>query len=337
MPNLLLDRYLNGECQEVWQDMVALGAAVRSDFYYKDVQEVATETMKRARHNVESIVGKLDTLGYRFSPQDDENPIFSDPFEAAEQAMLRAFQTLGPIRTLPGMPNLDPAEIVKQTVARMAQAREPGFEPRNAQEEMMAQAAKGLEMVREQMAQRAPQIAKLRAATEEARQKFENVPSLQNPRVFQPPTKKTPKELENFENEMDGPLPISVRSWYEHVGGVNLAGVHPVLTPDGDCYSRGPLIVFSFGQSQEFMQFMADEDDPQHQDLEFYLWAEDGDQFWVKVPDPRADAGIMGLQERTFVEHLRATFAWGGFPGWRHGNQPPPKELDYLREGLLPL
>lgn len=80
MSNILLDRYRNGEHREVWQDLMHLGSAVRHELYYNDVKEVAEETMKRARHNVETIIPKLDKLGYQFGMPGEER-LLSDPLE----------------------------------------------------------------------------------------------------------------------------------------------------------------------------------------------------------------------------------------------------------------
>jgi hypothetical protein len=62
----LFCRYQAGEREAVWAEMVALGAAVREPLYFKDAQAVATETMRRARHNFEILIRRLDSLQYRF-------------------------------------------------------------------------------------------------------------------------------------------------------------------------------------------------------------------------------------------------------------------------------
>ncbi len=61
-----LDRYLAGEHEQVWDELLALGAAVREQPLYADALAVARETMRRARFNVETIVGKLRKNGYIF-------------------------------------------------------------------------------------------------------------------------------------------------------------------------------------------------------------------------------------------------------------------------------
>jgi len=41
----------------------------------------------------------------------------------------------------------------------------------------------------------------------------------------------------------------------------------------------------------------------------------------------------------TFIEYLRRSFEWGGFPGFANVPEElrPTEMLDYLREGLLPI
>ena len=56
----------------------------------------------------------------------------------------------------------------------------------------------------------------------------------------------------------------------------------------------------------------------------------------MDLPNAAADASIYGL-EKTFVEHLRKVFEWGGFPGWEGDPFAPKNELNYLRDGLLPI
>jgi hypothetical protein len=61
-----LQRYLNGDYIAVWDDLVALGEKVRHQRYKADALAVAAKTMRRARHNVELLIQRLDEMGYRF-------------------------------------------------------------------------------------------------------------------------------------------------------------------------------------------------------------------------------------------------------------------------------
>jgi hypothetical protein len=61
-----LERYHNGERDQVWQELVNHGAAIRTEPLYSEAQAVAREMMQRARHNVALIDERLQRLGFRF-------------------------------------------------------------------------------------------------------------------------------------------------------------------------------------------------------------------------------------------------------------------------------
>jgi hypothetical protein len=61
-----LERYQNGEYEQVWKELQDLGASIRNEPYYTQAQEVAAETMGRVRRNCERIISRLHTLGYVF-------------------------------------------------------------------------------------------------------------------------------------------------------------------------------------------------------------------------------------------------------------------------------
>lgn len=61
-----LERYLAGEYQSVWEELLAQGAAVREEPLASEAFAVARETMRRVRHNLEHLIPRLRMLGYRF-------------------------------------------------------------------------------------------------------------------------------------------------------------------------------------------------------------------------------------------------------------------------------
>lgn len=61
-----LERYLAGEREAVWTELMAVGPSVRDEPLYSDARAVARETMRRARANVETLSARLTALGYRF-------------------------------------------------------------------------------------------------------------------------------------------------------------------------------------------------------------------------------------------------------------------------------
>ncbi len=61
-----LSRYLGGEYERVWAELVSLGPGVREQPVAADARDVARETMRRAGENIRRIVERLDRIGYRF-------------------------------------------------------------------------------------------------------------------------------------------------------------------------------------------------------------------------------------------------------------------------------
>jgi hypothetical protein len=62
------DRYCAGEHESVWNELTALGEHVRRKNILPHALRVARETMRRVRSNIETIVGRLDEIGYDFWP-----------------------------------------------------------------------------------------------------------------------------------------------------------------------------------------------------------------------------------------------------------------------------
>jgi hypothetical protein len=61
-----LERYQAGEHERVWAELQALGARVREGPLRADAFAVAHETMRRVRRDVETLLPRLEALGYRF-------------------------------------------------------------------------------------------------------------------------------------------------------------------------------------------------------------------------------------------------------------------------------
>ncbi|HEX9037606.1 MAG TPA: hypothetical protein VF808_11515 [Ktedonobacterales bacterium] len=94
-----LQRYLDGERETVWAELMSLGPNVRGEAVFSDAQAVARETMLRARANVEILVERLTTLGYQFVSEalSDDHPAHVPP-TAASLAALRALEDVyGPL------------------------------------------------------------------------------------------------------------------------------------------------------------------------------------------------------------------------------------------------
>lgn len=66
----LLERYVAGEHAAVWQDLVALGDAVRKRLVRAEAVAVAKETMRRVRANLLTIVQRMRDRGFDFDEPD---------------------------------------------------------------------------------------------------------------------------------------------------------------------------------------------------------------------------------------------------------------------------
>jgi hypothetical protein len=73
-PLPLFDRYLAGEREKVWNELMQAGEDVRRDPLAADAIAVAYETMTRVETNVRLLVERLTALGYRFSAKSPLQP-----------------------------------------------------------------------------------------------------------------------------------------------------------------------------------------------------------------------------------------------------------------------
>ena len=174
--------------------------------------------------------------------------------------------------------------------------------------------------------------------------------------IWQPPDAQTPSLLDAFEAQY-GPIPLSLRTWYEVVGPVSFMGSHPrlsfydsfVSTSSNPIYSD-PLVIDplrnpppSFYADLIFNDTGEDTSDPP-----YTIWlAPDaihkanqsgGGPTQIMVPNPAMDAPLISddWDGVLFVNYLRTCFQWGGFPGLRLLPDPPMEEIDFLTRGLLP-
>jgi hypothetical protein len=83
-----LERYMAGEYEPVWAELHALGSAIREEPLYRDALAVARETMRRVRHNIETLIPRLEAIGYAFGygwaqgrkfPSGPPDPVFAAP------------------------------------------------------------------------------------------------------------------------------------------------------------------------------------------------------------------------------------------------------------------
>lgn len=151
-----------------------------------------------------------------------------------------------------------------------------------------------------------------------------------------------------------GTFPLSIRSWYEEVGSVNLIGTFPASQSHGALTDvLDPLLIFPIEDlSDQFSSFspedldeMRDEENKLAVDLSIdralkYGYSGSGG-YSIRLPCKAFDTAIE-LEDETlmFVDYLRKCLQWGGFWGLasaraRELPSLTSEELTFLTQGLL--
>jgi hypothetical protein len=301
------ERYIAGEFREVWRDLSLLGESVWYDPIAIDALAVAFETAYRARVNVETLIARLEALGYQF-----DSRVFSPYWKMSrtDASLVDKFDQImqSGIAFLEGPMDLPPEVAAYREQFRVR--RELDLAGAKAQAAAMSERRMGIV------------------------------------RPILPVGQQVTAGIETITN-MAGAMPLSMRAWHSTLGGVNLVGSHPKITPPGA--SGDPLFVAPFRCVCDL----------------FDSWAENagGEEerppFQMPVsPDPSAkaggdvnaplyvvtlpNAGLDAVLENEghglpFVEYLRRAFEWGGFPGYADVPTKAPKLIASLKDGLLPL
>jgi hypothetical protein len=320
MPRSYLARYRAGEYEKVWSELVALGSVSSQEELAGEMWAVADEMMMRAHTNIEVLVSHLRDLDYQFL------------VERPRPSYFDSAQSLQAIR------NQLPQQGVQLPAVFWEQLKQ-------TQHIMQRNIDVGLEELKQHISQ--SQTEQLTSASVVHT----------GGGVWLPPNEAFHATITTVAQAY-GPLPITIQSWFEHVGQLDFRGDHPKLCR---YYDNGPAsdpMVMWFGDSEFEIQQDAYEDAVANgyeleEPFAYYLEiAPDrahksnysgGGNTSIKLPQNTFD-GILVPEDRWngiwFVEYLRMCFQWGGFPGLRHdpdAAQAASAELAYLTKDLLPL
>ncbi len=172
---------------------------------------------------------------------------------------------------------------------------------------------------------------------------------------YYPPSPNAIEQVAELES-LAGPLPLSLRAWYEIGGSINFLGSHD-LWPDA---YTDPLVIYpvevTLTEYSDWQEMVADEgleevgpfSIPIAPDFYHKNDTSGGGPYSIEMPSLSADAMLNEWHEANFVEYLRECFRWGGFPGFdiRHPMNPqhlvadcamPPEHLALLTADLLPI
>lgn len=167
------------------------------------------------------------------------------------------------------------------------------------------------------------------------------------------PSNKTAAMVKMMETAT-GELPITLKTWFEVVGLVNMNGYLPLNGGDRMSWTHhrypDPLIIefwLDYFQ-EEYAVWQADlAEDPENAVQRFPLYIapdeyhkEDvsgGPPYTIYLPNRCVDPPIENLWfEATFIQYLQRCMKWGGFPGFSRYDFAPMKVIEKLRVDLLP-
>ncbi len=145
-----------------------------------------------------------------------------------------------------------------------------------------------------------------------------------------------------------GPLPLSLKCWYEEVESINLVGLFPPSPYHALDYNYGsnldPLFIYSMELVLQMIEgsvrdgVSSQEEwilplSPDH--LHKFGYSGSG-PYHIIVPYKAIDAFLLDEPHRTtFINYLRICLQWGGFPGLETDNRLTHDELDFLTKDLL--
>ncbi len=170
----------------------------------------------------------------------------------------------------------------------------------------------------------------------------EKVEMEQDEPVFAPPSPDIARQIQELERRA-GTLPLSLRAFYEIVGGVNFIGSHPVwayekLDPLEVLSARSVLKLDDWGHWTDDREKNGCCNLPIGPDEYHKYFYSGAGPYAVPCLNLVADAPLLYEEhETTFVNYLRISFRWGGFPGWEQIEQRPEKDLAFLTTDLIPI
>jgi len=298
-----LERYLTGEHEQVWAELVAMGERVRAEPIYSDAWAVACETMRRVRLNIERLIPRLVRMGFVFGYDGLIHETLRRPMQGADWTDYLAVQAWS--RQQP--PLFQPAQfateyrdhIISMGLGDVAVDLDI-FTPSVAATDMRAH-------IDELDAIAGPLPLSLRAwYTEVGAVNFYG--SYPGWTRFM----KMPKEVSAYRDrylmsECD-PLQVCV---------LDAARMRDLR----NLHAQGRLHQFEFAEDPYFKVYTGGSSTP----------------FAFAVPKPTMDDTLEGYEPKlTFVEYLRLCLRWAGFPGMAQWKDPPVGELAFVTEDLIP-
>jgi hypothetical protein len=299
-----LERYLSGEYQQVWADLLAQGAQVHEEPLYSDAWAVACETMRRVRANIERMIPRLVQIEFRFGYERVLREILHEPMGTDDW---RGYLE----------------------VLEWSRAQPPVFMPaRLADEYHDSIVSLGLDEL-------GPEMSDPGVAAPDMRTNIEELDRLVGP---------LPLALRAWYSEVGAVNFYGYHpNWTRFTSLPERFTVPKVVLGDRylmtECdplqvrvldaermaslrnqYERGLLRQFDFAADRYFKDGTGGSSTP----------------FTFSIPSPGMDAPLVGSTPRlTFVEYLRLCIRWAGFPGMAEWKSTPDNDLARVTKDLL--
>jgi hypothetical protein len=356
------ERYINGEYEQVWNELIALGDRVREEPVYSDARAVATETMQRAKRNIEKLYARLQNLGYEFlieKPASTSNPLQGLSQQLKDDPLLgNVFGSM-----------LSGLESLQSLLSSMGSTAQPprtyhAYMPPEPDIEQQIQAFE-LEIGKLPLSIRAwcevvgsvdflgdyPGLASYTRKTSlggDVRGMIQQM-MLNNPQAI--PTDDVDEDTFNeYLDSIKSPFPLKDMGRLMREEMQAAKDTPPSQEPAEIWWTTDPL-AFDFrldvDEAQEEIEAQQEYEDEEmelatgtfglivapdiHHKANF-----SGSTYDVILPDARADTLVYGT-DMYFVAYLRKSFEWAGFPGLEDYPERDEQLLDNLKAGLEPL
>lgn len=310
-----LSRYVQGEYEQVWAELLALGERVREEPLYSDALAVARETMRRVRYNIELLVPRLKDIGYQFG--------------CYWLIALDAMQDFPAPADLEGISEGDRELLAKKLEDFIPCVPPPFIPPKPDVHDFLAELGDIIRTIPLSVRAWCEVVGEVdfRGSVPSAWEsiglggiaaysKFSYLHSY-NPLEWEPFYQKHPEFADEtcaFGKYGLDPLEVTLLESglrrYKRMGDEGVSE-----------NTRWPL--YRLGFSGDYLHKFG---------------ISGGGGYEIGLPCPAADGLVRGeWHNTTFVNYLRICFRWGGFPGLEHAKALPLKDLAYLTEGLLPI
>jgi hypothetical protein len=354
------ERYINGEYEQVWNELIALGDKVREEPVYSDARKVALETMQRAKRNIEKLYDRLQQLGYAFeiekskpigNPLQDlgqqlsNDPLLKNVFGSLANGLQSLQSIFGSMGSTPQHPPrvwrayMPPEDDIEEKLQEFE--REIGLLPLSVR--AWCEVVGSVDFVGDypglaSYTRNSSPISDIRGMM---RQMLAD-----NPHVTENMDDVDEETYNEYLDSINSPFPLKDmgRLIREEM---QAAKNTPPEEPKEIWWTTDPLAL-DFRIDVEEAQVEIEEQAEQIEDMEAgtfeLIVAPDihhkanfsGSTYDVILPDSKADTMLHGT-DMYFVAYLRKSFEWAGFPGLEDYDERDNQLLDMLKDGLEPL